>query len=84
MVERPKALITEILKEHPEGVTIQRLSKLSKMSRITVTKYIHELIGEGKIYERKIGVARLLLLKEKFFETVREEEVIKKLKKSFK
>ncbi|MEM7825671.1 MAG: hypothetical protein QW412_02325 [Candidatus Aenigmatarchaeota archaeon] len=76
-----KEIILKILKEHTEGLTIQNISKLAKMSRITATKYVHELIGEGKIIERKVGIARLLFLKEKFAELVKEEEILKKLRK---
>jgi DNA-binding IclR family transcriptional regulator len=76
-----KEIILNILKEHPDGLTIQEVSKLAKMSRITATKYVHELIGEGKIVERKIGIARLLFLKERFAEMVKEEEILEKLRK---
>lgn len=79
-----KAVILKLLKDHPEGLTIQKLSKLAKMSRITATKYVHELIGEGKVLERKIGVARLMFSKERFLEVVREEDIIKKLRKRLK
>ncbi len=78
-----KEIILKILKEHPDGLTIQEVSKLAKMSRITATKYVHELIGEGKIVERKIGIARLLFPKEKFAEMVKEEEILEKLRKKF-
>lgn len=80
----PKSLILKLLKDHPEGATIQKLSKLCNMSRITVTKYIHELLGEGRIFERKIGVARLMFSKEKFLEVVREEDIINKLRSKMK
>ncbi|MCS7105967.1 MAG: hypothetical protein NZ942_01470 [Candidatus Aenigmarchaeota archaeon] len=76
-----KEVILNILKEHPDGLTIQEVSKLAKMSRITATKYVHELIGEGKVVERKIGIARLLFLKERFAELVKEEEILEKLRK---
>ena len=79
-----KALVLKILKDHPEGLTIQKLSKLAKMSRITATKYVHELLGEGKILERKIGVARLMFSKKRFLEVVREEDVIKKLRRKIR
>jgi Fic family protein len=78
--KNPKKIILDKLNEHPEGLTIQRVSDLTEMSRLTATKYIHELIGEGKIREMKIGVARLLFSKERFLKTVKEEEVIEKLK----
>ena len=82
--KEPKSLILDLLKHHPEGLTIQKLSKLANMSRITVTKYMHELIGEGNIIERKIGVARLMFAKERFLETVKEEDIIKKLREKLK
>ncbi len=82
--KQPKKIILKTLNEHPEGLTIQKVANLTKMSRLTATKYIHELIGEGRIHERKIGVARLLFSKEKFLKTVKEEKVIEKLKKRLK
>lgn len=82
--KRPKKTIVKILKEHPEGLTIQKIAEMAKMSRITATKYIHELIGEGRVLERKIGMARLLHLKEKFIETVKKEEIVKKIRKKLK
>jgi hypothetical protein len=82
--KEPKGLIIEILREHPEGLTIQKLSSSIKMSRITTTKYVERLIGEGKITERKIGVYRLLFSKERFLEALREGKIIEKLKKKMK
>ncbi len=80
----PKKTISELLEKHTEGLTIQRVADLSKMSRLTATKYIHELLGEGKIHERKVGIARLLYSKERFIKKVREEEMIEKLKEKLK
>jgi predicted transcriptional regulator len=79
-----KEVIISILKEHPDGLTIQEISKISGMSRITATIYIHELLGEGKVTERKIGAYRLFYLKEKYLETVKEKEVIEKIKEKIK
>jgi len=79
-----KALIVKILKEHTDGLTIQEISDFGKMSRITATIYIHELLGSGKITERKIGAYRLFYLKEKFLESVEEKEVIEKIKEKIK
>ena len=81
MENNQKERILEKLKKHPEGLTIQKISELVGMSRITATKYIHELIGEGKIYQRKIGVAKLCYVKERFVEMVNQGEVLEKLKK---
>ena len=70
-----------LLKKHPEGLTIQKISVLLGASRITATKYIHELMGEGKIYQRKIGVAKLCYVKERFVDMVKQEDILEKLKK---
>lgn len=81
---KPKKKIMKLLDGHPEGLTIQKVADLTGMSRLTATKYIHELLGEGKIRERKVGVARLLFSKERFVKSVKEEEIIKKLKEKLK
>jgi predicted transcriptional regulator len=82
--KEPKKTIVEILKKHPEGLTLQRVAVLSAMSRLTATKYIHELMGEGVIYQRKVGIAKLCYLKERFARLVKEEEIIDKLEKELK
>jgi Fic family protein len=60
-----KEIILELLSREKGGLTIQDISRLGKMSRFTATIYIHELLGEGKVVERKIGAYRLFKLKEK-------------------
>lgn len=82
--KRPKKMIVEALRKHPEGLTLNRIAKLTKMSRLTATKYVHELIGEGRIYQRKVGMAKLCYLKERFIQKVKQEEVLEKLKKKLK
>jgi len=77
---KKKEIILKILKDHPDGLTIQEIANIGKMSRITATIYIHELLGEGKIVERKVGAYRLFYLKERFLETVEEKKIIEKLK----
>ncbi|MCD6403008.1 MAG: HTH domain-containing protein [Candidatus Aenigmarchaeota archaeon] len=77
----PRKVIMEILKMHPEGLTIQKIAKLSGMSRLTATKYIHELLGAGVIYQRKVGVAKLCYLKERYVQEVKQEEILEKLRK---
>jgi predicted transcriptional regulator len=59
-----KERIIEILRNHPEGLTIIEISKLLDSHRHTITKYIYQLIGEGLIYQRKIGTAKLCYLKD--------------------
>jgi hypothetical protein len=51
------------------------------LSRITATKYIHELIGEGRVYQRKVGAAKLCYAKKRFVEIVKEKEILDKIKK---
>jgi DNA-binding IclR family transcriptional regulator len=80
----PKKTIIEVLKNHPEGLTLQKIADLTGMSRLTATKYVHELMGEGKIYQREVGMAKLCYLKERFAQLVKQEEVIEKLQKKLK
>lgn len=84
MVEKTRKAILDILRKHPEGLTVAKISSLLKISRITATKYIERLIGEGMIYEKKIGVYRLLFLRERFLESIKEEKIIRKLKKKLR
>ncbi len=78
----PKKTILGVLADHPEGLTIQGISKSSGMTRITATKYIHELLGGRRIHERKVGVARLFFTNERFLKSVDEDDVLKRLRKS--
>ena len=55
--------ITEVLEEHPEGLTTIDISKYIGMSRHSLAKYIYQLLGEGKIFQREIGTAKLCYLK---------------------
>ena len=80
---KPKQLITDMLKKHPEGLTLQKIANLTQMSRLTATKYIHELMGEGRVYQRNVGMAKLCYLKDRFVQMVKQEEVIEKLKKRY-
>lgn len=61
----PKKAILSLLKKYPEGLMITTIAKKTGMNRLTATKYIHELIGAGKIYQRKLGRVRLCYLKTK-------------------
>jgi Fic family protein len=79
-----KDIVLRVLKESPEGLTIQEIADKGKMSRITATIYIHELLGEGVLTERKIGAYRMFYVKEKFLENVSSMEVLEKLKEKMK
>lgn len=76
-----KERIKKVLSEHPEGLPILEIARLVGMHRHTVTKYVYELIGAGIIYQREVGTAKLCYLKEKFVESVKEKEILEKLKK---
>jgi len=84
MAKSKKEIILKILKDNPEGLTIQSVSKLGKMSRITATIYLHELLGEKRIVERKVGAYRMFFPKDRFLEPVKKKEVFEKIKKSIK
>jgi transposase len=75
--EDPRKLIIELLKIHPEGLTIASISKIIGLHRHTCTKYIHELIGAGAIIQRNVGVAKLCYLENK----INDEEEKKLLEK---
>ena len=60
-----KERIIKILKKHPEGLTTVDIAEKIGMSRHAVTKYIYQLLGEKKIFQREIGTAKLCFLKVK-------------------
>ena len=65
MRKNEKQLILKLLKKESQGLTIQDITRIGKMNRFTATVYVHELLGEGKITERKIGAYRLFKMKNK-------------------
>jgi predicted transcriptional regulator len=79
--ENKKDLIIKILKENPDGLTIQDVARLGRMSRITAMVYLHELLGAGRIVEKRVGAYRIFFLKEKYVELVKNKEVIEKIRK---
>ncbi len=60
----PREQIIELLKKHPEGLTITTISELTRLHRHTVTKYVYELRGADIIHEREIGPAKLCYMKD--------------------
>lgn len=56
--------IIKILKEHPEGLTLLNISKITGMNRITISKYVYGLIAENLVCQRKIGPAKMCYLRE--------------------
>lgn len=57
--------IRQILKEDTRGLTIQEISKLTKVSRITASMALMKLEGAGEIDVRVIGNCKLHYLKVK-------------------
>jgi predicted transcriptional regulator len=54
--------ILNILKNHPEGLTIKDIAGEIGMTRHSVTKYIYQLLGEKSIRLRDVGTAKLCYL----------------------
>jgi len=54
--------VLNILKKHPEGLTIKDISIEVGMTRHAVTKYIYQLLGEKLIRQREVGTAKLCYL----------------------
>ena len=52
--------IYKIIKAHPEGISMQQISKIMKISRIIVKGYVLLLLGKGLIKTRRVGVTKLL------------------------
>ncbi len=67
-----KDRILEILEAHPEGLTIESLSRIAGAHRQTVTKYLFWLNGAGIVHRRRVGSATLHYLK-KFVKSFGEE-----------
>jgi predicted transcriptional regulator len=55
--------IIELLRKHPEGLSILTISKHINVSRQTASKYILALISEGVVKIRKAGPAKLCYLR---------------------
>jgi len=82
--EETKKKILLFLEEHPEGLSISEIANLSHFHRHTITKYIHELIGEEKIHQRDLGTVKLHYLKSKLIQPVKEKEILEKLKRQIR
>jgi hypothetical protein len=55
----PKSIILDILRQHPEGLTISSLAEKSGLHRHTSRKYVNELIRTGDVIQRFVGAAKL-------------------------
>ena len=61
-----KEQIVKILRKHPEGLMLIEIAKLTGMNRLTVAKYIHELIGKRSVFQRRVAAARVCYLREHY------------------
>jgi len=59
-----KEQIKKVLKDHPEGLMLTEIAKITGMNRFTVTKYIHELVGNGSVFQKEAAAARMCYLRE--------------------
>ena len=65
MIEKTNGVrdrILNILRNHPEGLTIKDIAGEIGMTRHAVTKYIYQLLGEKSIRQRDVGTAKLCYL----------------------
>lgn len=76
--------IVKLLRKHPEGLPILEIAELVGAHRHTVTKYVYELIGADVIRIRRIGTAKVCILKNKYIERMKEERILKKLRERVK
>ena len=63
--------IEKLLENHPEGLTIQDISRTLGSHRQTVAKYILVLEAKKEIFVRRIGKVSLCYIKETFSEIKR-------------
>ena len=57
--------IVSILRKDENGLSLTEIADKVGMNRRSVTKYIYQLLGEGLVYHRKVGNAKLCYLKVK-------------------
>jgi hypothetical protein len=61
MKSLPDAIL-ELLSKHPEGLTITSIADELGIHRHTATKHVKDLILNGKVNERNVGMAKLCFL----------------------
>ena len=80
----PIKAIIEALKLNHEGLTLLSLAEVTGLHRHTCTKYIHELIGAGIVYQRDVGAAKLCYLSKEIESKAEENRIAEELKKKRK
>jgi len=76
-----KKQIIKTLSAHPEGLMLTEIAEITGMNRFTITKYIHELIGNGSVLQKEAAAARICYLKENLVKKMKNREIIELLKK---
>jgi len=76
-----KEQIIQVLKKHPEGLMLTEIAQITGMNRFTVTKYIHELVGNGSVFQKEAAAAKICYLKEVLAKKVNEKDIIEFLRK---
>ena len=76
-----KGLIIKVLRDHPEGLMLSELAKITDMNRFTVTKYIHELKGNGSVFQKEAAAAKMCYLRSNLNKKIRNRVVIGQLKR---
>lgn len=61
--DKVKERITEVLKKHPEGLTILNIAASIGINRVTASKYVFCLVAEGIVSQRRVGAAKLCYLR---------------------
>jgi predicted transcriptional regulator len=67
-----KKLIVNALREHPEGLMLKEIAKITGMNRLTVAKYVHELMGNGSIFQKEAAAAKICYLRERLLKSPEE------------
>lgn len=61
-----KDRVTSLLSSHREGLTFSQIAVEIGIHRNTISKYIYELKGEGKVFIRDFKTIKLCYLKKHF------------------
>jgi predicted transcriptional regulator len=79
-----KGLIIKVLREHPEGLMLIEIAKITGMNRFTITKYVHELVGNGSVFQKEAAAAKMCYLKEDIIKKLKERNIDEKLQEGLK
>lgn len=53
--------IIKAIKEHPEGLTISGVAEEAGCTRLTVRRYLQDILKEGIAKQRNVGIAKLII-----------------------